>query len=86
MNLQERIDLLTRLGEYMLSDSETWTAGKERASRENSWFIPEFIDLVRQKYSNDIFYKKKPLKNGPQVISRHSKTIIAKKGWNRHGR
>jgi hypothetical protein len=44
MNLQERINLLTRLGEYMLSDSESWTGAKERAHRENSWFLPEFID------------------------------------------
>jgi len=45
MNLQDRINLLSRLGEYMLSDSEHWKEVKERASRENSWFIPEFIDL-----------------------------------------
>ena len=44
MNLQERINLLTRLGEYMLSDSETWKGVKEKASWENSWFLPEFID------------------------------------------
>ncbi len=44
MNLQERINLLARLGEYMLSDSETWVGMKERAHRENSWFLPEFID------------------------------------------
>jgi len=44
MNLQERINLLTRLGEYMLSDSDIWKGVKERAGRENSWFLPEFID------------------------------------------
>ncbi len=44
MNLQERINLLTRLGAYMLSDSEPWTAVKARASQENSWFLPDFID------------------------------------------
>jgi hypothetical protein len=44
MNLQERISLLSRLGEYMLSDSETWKGIKGRASSENSWFLPEFID------------------------------------------
>ena len=44
MNLQERIGLLTRLGEYILSDSETWKGIRERASIENSWFLPEFID------------------------------------------
>src|SRR5688572_18870592 len=44
MNLQDRINLLIRLGDYMLSDSETWQGVKERASWENSWFLPEFID------------------------------------------
>ena len=44
MNLQERINLLTRLGEYMLSDSETWAGVKERAGLENSWFLREFTD------------------------------------------
>jgi hypothetical protein len=46
MKLQQRIDLLTRLGEYIQSDSDTWQQAKERASRENSWFIPEFIELA----------------------------------------
>jgi Acyl-CoA reductase (LuxC) len=46
MNLQQRIDLLSRLGEYILSDNETWQQTREKASRENSWFIPEFIDLA----------------------------------------
>ena len=44
MNLQHRIDLLIRLGQYILSDTEEWIAAKERASRENGWFVPEFID------------------------------------------
>ena len=45
MNLQYRIDLLTRLGQYILSDNEQWESAKERASRENGWFIPEFVEL-----------------------------------------
>ncbi len=45
MNLQQRIDLLSRLGEYMQSDSNAWQQAKEKASRENNWFIPEFIEL-----------------------------------------
>lgn len=44
MNLQQRIDLLKRLGEYILSADNQWTAVKERASRENGWFTPAFID------------------------------------------
>jgi len=43
MNLQDRILLLSKLGEYMLSDDENWVASKDRAGRENGWFIPEFI-------------------------------------------
>jgi hypothetical protein len=46
MNLQERIDLLGRLGEYMLSNSGPWQEAKEKAVRENSWFIPEFVELA----------------------------------------
>ncbi len=44
MNLQYRIDLLVRLGEYILSDEEQWLNSKEKASYENGWFIPEFVD------------------------------------------
>lgn len=43
MILQERIQLLARLGEYMLNKDEEWLAIQERAYRENAWFIPEFI-------------------------------------------
>ncbi len=48
MNLQYRINLLARLGEYILShdsDAIRWHQAKEKAGQENSWFIPEFIDL-----------------------------------------
>jgi hypothetical protein len=45
MQLQKRKDLLVQLGAYMLSKNEDWQAAKQKASRENSWFIPEFIDL-----------------------------------------
>jgi hypothetical protein len=44
MILQERIQLMSRLGQYMLSDDPDWLATRERAFRENQWFIPEFID------------------------------------------
>ncbi len=46
MNLQHRIDLLNRLGQYILSADPAWLAVKERAGKENGWFIPEFIDLA----------------------------------------
>jgi hypothetical protein len=44
MTLQERITLLLRLREYILEKTEDWEITKERAYRENQWFIPEFIE------------------------------------------
>lgn len=46
MNLQYRIDLLVDLGEYILSADPAWAEAKEKASRENGWFIPDFVDLA----------------------------------------
>jgi hypothetical protein len=46
MNLQQRIDLLSRLGGYILSNDPSWQEAKEKAGRENNWFTPEFIELA----------------------------------------
>ena len=46
MNLQYRIDLLSKLGDYMLSEDGNWVAAKEKASWQNAWFLPEFIELA----------------------------------------
>lgn len=46
MKLQDRISLLTRLGNYMQSQEPDWLAAQERASRENGWFIPSFISTA----------------------------------------
>ena len=43
MILQERIELLCRLGQYISSDDAEWQAVKERAYNQNQWFVPEFI-------------------------------------------
>jgi hypothetical protein len=52
MNVQQRVDLLVRLGEYILSDNEGWAAAKEKAYYQNNWFIPEFIDLATHNISH----------------------------------
>lgn len=59
MNLQQRIDLLSRLGEYLKNDAGEWQAAKERASRENSWFIPEFLELATTKIADSFLQKDK---------------------------
>jgi hypothetical protein len=46
MNLEQRIDLLVKLGSYLESENEGWQAAKQRASAENGWFTPEFIGLA----------------------------------------
>ena len=51
MTLQTRIQILDRLGGYILSQNEGWLECRERAYRENPWFIPDFIDVSLQKIS-----------------------------------
>jgi len=46
MILQDRIGLLSRLGSYMLSDDVHWKQAKRKASLQNGWFIPEFVELA----------------------------------------
>lgn len=44
MNLPHRIDLVNRLGEYIISNPSSWQSAKEKAGYENGWFTTEFID------------------------------------------
>lgn len=43
MNLQERIILLSQLGEYLQANDAAWVAAKENAERQNGWFTQAFI-------------------------------------------
>lgn len=61
MNLQHRIDLLIRLREYILSDDAAWLETKDRASWENGWFIPAFIELAIKNIANGYLQKKELL-------------------------
>ena len=53
MHLQERIQLLVELGKYMKSDVGKWQEAKEKAFRENAWFIPEFVQLAVNNISGN---------------------------------
>ncbi len=46
MNLQHRINLLVRLGEYVSEENEEFKNTKEKATRENAWFTSEFIAIA----------------------------------------
>lgn len=43
MNLDQRIALLSWLGDYMLAHETTWQQAQEQACHVNSWFIPEHV-------------------------------------------
>ena len=59
MNLQMRIDLATRLGQYILSESPEWLETKQRASLINPWFTPQFIDMATGNIAKHFLDKQK---------------------------
>lgn len=59
MNLQQRIDLLFRLGEYISSGSSGWEQAKEKAAYENGWFTPEFTASATSSIARSFLQKEK---------------------------
>ena len=57
MNLQHRINLLSRLGEYILSDNEQWAEAKIKAGQHNGWFIPVFTNLASENIGQHFLQK-----------------------------
>ena len=45
MNVEQRIELMEKLGQYMSGKEMQWEEVRKRASLANNWFTPEFIDL-----------------------------------------
>jgi len=62
MNLQTRIDLAAKLGEYILSDQPEWQAVKTRAGLTNPWFTPEFVDLASKNIATHFLNKQELIK------------------------
>ena len=61
MILQERINLLVQLGKYILNNSEEWVEAKEMASRQNPWFVPEFIEISTNNIATQFLQEDKLL-------------------------
>lgn len=59
MNLQNRIQLLQRLGKYLSDNGEDWQVVKKRTSVQNGWFIPEFIELAVKNIRAEFLQKEK---------------------------
>lgn len=59
MNLQQRINLLTDIGQYISTENTLWAEVKENAFYQNGWFIPEFIELAIKNISSEFLQKDK---------------------------
>lgn len=57
MNLEQRIDLLEKLGNYCLSEEPAWISAQHRAHAENGWFNPEFIRLAVRQIATSFLQK-----------------------------
>jgi hypothetical protein len=57
MDTQKRIDLLVKLGAYVLEDGEAWQTVKRLAVMQNGWFTQETIDMaaghIAKEYLDD---------------------------------
>jgi hypothetical protein len=58
MNLQQRIELLHRLGQYILSDEPAWLEAKHNAGLENPWFSLEFTERASKNIATHFLQKK----------------------------
>ena len=57
MNINERIDLLVKLGEYFVLNNKELDAVKQKASEQNPWFSIEFIDLSMKNITQHFLQK-----------------------------
>ena len=59
MNLVQRINLLEKLGNYLVSDSEKLNSVKQKAFEKNKWFTEEFINISLQNISTQFLNRTK---------------------------
>lgn len=59
MNLQQRVEILQQLQQYISSTDEGWQNIQEKALRQNGWFTPEFTQLAAQTISSQFLEPEK---------------------------
>jgi hypothetical protein len=58
MQVQQRINLLALLGDYMKSDDAGWQVAMQNATAKNAWFTPEFIRIAVRNIADQMLQKK----------------------------
>lgn len=53
MNIQERIAIIVKLGNYIKEDGPDWKIAKQIAYQKNGWFIPEFTQKASEAIANN---------------------------------
>ena len=57
MNVEQRIELMMKLGRYMAGKETAWEEVKNKAFLENNWFIPQFIDHAVKNISSEFLQR-----------------------------
>ena len=61
MNLQERILLLAKLGNYLKNNDRDWLQARLLAEQKNAWFTQEFIQHAAEALSHHFLQQDKML-------------------------
>lgn len=59
MDTEKRIQLLSKLGNYILENDEAWQAAKHSAEAQNGWFNQDNIDLAANQITNEYLNEEK---------------------------
>ena len=59
MILQERIELMAGLGDYLKSNNPEWQDATQKAYQQNGWFTPEFIQHAALQIADNFLSKDK---------------------------
>ena len=62
MNVEQRVDLMEKLGQYLVSEDAGLAIIKESATYDNQWFVVDFINYQLQHIANE-FLSRKNLEN-----------------------
>ena len=59
MNLQQRLEILFQLGEYISAQSDEWQQAKQRAQQKNNWFVDAFVETAASNIAQYFLQKDK---------------------------